>query len=97
MTNGTWLPRVKRNIEFIHDLRALWRRLQRVRPGEVTLVHVRSHIGIVGNETAGWLAGRGTREVSRRVRMTLRKGLSTTRGHERLDADRQRDAERCAR
>ena len=40
-------------------LRALWRRIQRVRHGEVRLEHVRSHIAIPGNETADWLAEMG--------------------------------------
>ena len=61
MTTGRWLPKCKRNKILIENLRQLWRRLQRSRPHEVSLRHVRSHIRVPGNELADWLAdlGRG--------------------------------------
>ena len=61
MTRGKWMPRAKgkRNAPLIERLRKLWRRIQRTRPGEVTLRHVRSHIQVPGNELADWLAERG--------------------------------------
>ena len=57
MTTGKWMPRKRVNEGMICDLRSMWRRLQRQRPGEVEMRHVRSHIGIPGNETADYLAG----------------------------------------
>ena len=59
MTTGKWMPRKKgrRNADMIAGLRRLWRRVQRRRPGEVDLRHVRSHVKVPGNETADWLAG----------------------------------------
>ena len=61
MTRGKWMPRAKgkRNAPLIERLRKLWRKIQRARPGEVTLRHVRSHIQVPGNELADWLAERG--------------------------------------
>ena len=58
MTTGKWMPRKHVNDVMIRELRStcMWRRLQRQRPGEVKLRHVRSHIGIPGNETADHLA-----------------------------------------
>ena len=56
MTTGKWIPRTKRNREFVSTLRGMWRDVQRRRPREVTLQHVRSHIKIPGNELADWLA-----------------------------------------
>ena len=48
MTTGRWMPRKqgRRNAPLIAKLRALWRRVQRRRPGEVELRHVRSHIRV---------------------------------------------------
>ena len=59
MTTGKWMPRTLRNKEMIEDLRALWRAVQRKRPREVRIHHVRSHIRVPGNEIADWLADRG--------------------------------------
>ena len=56
MTTGTWLPRKKRCRVMVSHLRCAWRDLQRARPGEVRLRHVRSHIKVPGNELADWLA-----------------------------------------
>ena len=56
MTTGTWLPRKKRCRAIVSHLRCAWRDLQRARPGEVRLRHVRSHIKVPGNELADWLA-----------------------------------------
>ena len=56
MTTGTWLPRKKRCRVMVSYLRRAWRDLQRARPGEVKLRHVRSHIKVPGNELADWLA-----------------------------------------
>ena len=60
-TTGKWMPRRKgaRNADFIARLRKEWRALQRERPGAVRLRHVRSHVGVPGNELADWLAERG--------------------------------------
>ena len=57
MTTGKWMPRKQVNMVLIGDLRKMWRRIQRQRPQEVALRHVRSHIGVPGNETADHLAG----------------------------------------
>ena len=70
MTTGKWMPRKHANHVLIGSLRKMWRQLQRRRPHEVTMQHVRSHIGIPGNETADHLAD-------------LRWGM-TQRGHTAL-------------
>ena len=59
MTTGRWMPKCTRNVEFIRNLRRDWRALQRHRPGECRLRHVRSHTKVPGNEIADWLAERG--------------------------------------
>ena len=61
MTTGKWMPRTKgrRNAAMVADMRRKWRRVQRLRPGEVALQHVRSHIKVPGNELADWLADQG--------------------------------------
>ena len=59
MTNGKWKPKCVRNREIVSRLRGLWRRLQRARPGDVQLRHVRSHVKVPGNELADWLADGG--------------------------------------
>ena len=61
MTTGHWMPRKRgrRNEPLIARLRTMWRALQRNRPGEVELRHVRSHIRVPGNELADWLADQG--------------------------------------
>jgi len=59
MTTGKWRPKCVRNREIVAKLRGLWRRLQRARPREVLLRHVRSHVKVPGNELADWLADRG--------------------------------------
>ena len=62
MTTGKWMPSRDTNIEMIQTLRGMWRKLQRTRPNMVTIQHVRSHVGIPGNELADHLAdmrGRG--------------------------------------
>ena len=59
MASGKWMPKSKRNSEIVEHMRQLWRRLQRARPGEVEVKHVRSHIKHPGNEVADWLADRG--------------------------------------
>jgi len=56
MTTGKWMPRKRANEVMIRELRSMWRRLQRQRPSEVQMRHVRSHIGVPGNETADYLA-----------------------------------------
>ena len=63
MATGHWMPRRKgkRNAPLITTIRHMWRRLQRRRPGEVELRHVRSHIAVPGNELADWLAEQGKR------------------------------------
>ena len=45
-----------RNTCIVANLRALWRKVLRTRPGEVSLKHVRSHTGLPGNDLADWLA-----------------------------------------
>ena len=61
MTTGKWMPRRKhRNTAMIELLRREWRELQRRRPGEIELAHVRSHTKVPGNEIADWLAERGS-------------------------------------
>ena len=65
MTTGKWMPRKQANQALVSDLRRKWRQLQRKRPQEVSLKHVRSHIGMPGNEVADHLAGlRWTRTAS---------------------------------
>ena len=59
MTTGRWMPRCRRNRDIVGRLRRMWRQLQRQRPGEVTLRHVRSHVKDVGNEMADELATAG--------------------------------------
>ena len=59
MTTGKWRPKCVRNREIVSRLRGLWRRLQRARPGDVQIRHVRSHVKIPGNELADWLADCG--------------------------------------
>ena len=61
MTNGRWMPRSTRNRTLVAALRGMWRRLQRQRPHEVRLMHVRSHTLRPGNEVADWLADAGIR------------------------------------
>ena len=57
MTTGEWMPhRGHRNTCIVANLRALWRKVLRARPGEVSLKHVRSHTGLPGNDLADWLA-----------------------------------------
>ena len=59
MTTGRWLPKRTRNNEIIARLRCAWRWIQRARPGEVRIRHVRSHTKNSGNEIADWLADEG--------------------------------------
>ena len=61
MATGRWRPKCKRNRGMIERLRELWRRLQRERPHEVHILHVRSHVKVPGNELADWLADTGRR------------------------------------
>ena len=65
MTTGKWMPRRglagHRNRDLITRLRTLWRRVQRARPREVEIRHVRSHIQVPGNELADWLAEVGAK------------------------------------
>ena len=64
MATGNWMPKKgHRNAEMIAGLRRAWRRVQRRRPGEVHIRHVRSHVKVPGNELADWLADRGTKSV----------------------------------
>ena len=57
MTTGEWMPhKGHRNTCIVANLRALWRKVLRTRPGEVSLKHVRSHTGLPGNDLADWLA-----------------------------------------
>ena len=69
MTTGKWMPRAKgrRNADMIAGMRRLWRRVQRRRPGEVSLRHVRSHVKVPGNEIADWLAGCGAEGMRRTI------------------------------
>ena len=60
----------------------VWRRLQRARPREVQLQHVRSHIKVPGNELANWLADNG--------RMSDRKGVTEATRWMRAWMTRQR-------
>ena len=60
MTTGKWMPKRSRNSPMIAALRLKWKRLQRARPEEVHIAHVRSHIKTPGNELADWLAEKGT-------------------------------------
>ena len=48
-----------------------WRPLQRKRPREVHLRHVRSHVKTVGNEIADWLADCGSRMADVTTRATI--------------------------
>ena len=50
MSTGKWMSRTKRNQNMVGLLCRTWRQLQRWRPGEVTLRHVRSHVLVPGNE-----------------------------------------------
>ena len=59
MATGKWMPHKGRNKVIVAELRARWRRLQKQRPREVSLRHVRSHVQIPGNELADWLADKG--------------------------------------
>ena len=63
MTTGHWTPRVRRNADMISLLRRMWRKLRRGRPGEVDIVHVRSHTVVLGNDIADWLAERGSMDA----------------------------------
>ena len=67
MTTGKWLPKKRHSHAMIHALRHMYRRLQRERPNEITLQHVRSHVLIPGNELADWLAETGVGHASVQV------------------------------
>lgn len=86
MTTGKWLPRKQRNREIISLLRGMWRDLQRKRPGEVTLKHVRSHILVPGNELADELAdGRGSVNSTHSARRWMREFVRKTHDGSRGD------------
>ena len=86
MTTGKWLPRKRRNRELISRLRGIWRDIQRKRPGEVTLRHVRSHILVPGNELADELAdGRGSMNSTHSARRWMRELVRKL--HDRSGAD----------
>ena len=72
MTTGKWIPRNRRNREFVSTLRSMWRAVQRRRPREVTMQHVRSHVKIPGNELADWLAEIRTRTSTASATQWLR-------------------------
>ena len=72
MTTGKWRPKVQRNIRIIEALREAWREVHKARPGEVSLQHVRSHIGVPGNELADHLATLGTQAPESEVVCTTR-------------------------
>ena len=85
-----------RNAGMIARLRTEWRKLQRRRPREVSLGHVRSHVKTPGNEIADWLAACGADEykisvnqAKRWVDRWLRRELQ-----ERDDRADSRDASR---
>ena len=59
VTTGRWLPRSARNRDIVARLRCRWQQLQKDRPGEVRITHVRSHINVPRNELADWLADHG--------------------------------------
>jgi ribonuclease HI len=63
MATGKWMPskKGKHKADLIARLRRAWRKVQRKRPNEVTLRHVRSHMGVPGNELADMLADAGAR------------------------------------
>ena len=82
MTTGKWRPKCTRNREIVARLRGVRRRLQRARPREVQLQHVRSHIKVPGNELANWLADNG--------RMSDRKGVTEATRWMRAWMTRQR-------
>ena len=82
MTTGKWRPKCTRNREIVARLRGMWRRLQRARPRDVRLQHVRSHIKVPGNELADWLADSG--------RMSDRKGVTEAARWMRAWMTRQR-------
>ena len=82
MTTGKWRPKCTRNREIVARLRGVWRRLQRARPRDVRLQHVRSHIKVPGNELADWLADSG--------RMSDRKGVTEATRWMRAWMTRQR-------
>ena len=63
MTTGKWMPRKAQNRRIVGALRKEWRQLEKQRPGEVRMRHVRSHVKVPGNETADWLASRGVMDV----------------------------------
>jgi ribonuclease HI len=95
MTTGKWMPRKQRNAAMVGLLRRTWRQLERRRPREATLRHVRSHVKVPGNELADHLAelGRhGTRATAsmasgwlhawhRRMMQDLRNGAASDRAH----------------
>ena len=58
MATGRWnIGANKRNRTLVLETRKLWTRLRQTRPNEVTIRHVRSHTGTIGNEIADWAAG----------------------------------------
>jgi len=86
MTDGTWLPRNKRNRDLVARLRGQWKQIQRRRPGEVRMRHVRSHIRVPGNEIADWIAGTRT-EVGRQGAASWASGwIRAVRTHQHPDA-----------
>ena len=59
-TTGVWLPRHRKNIQLVKELRQAWRLAQiRRGRGAVRIEHVRSHTAVPGNELADMLAEKG--------------------------------------
>ena len=87
MATGKWLPKPRskgwRNAPMITRLRAAWRALQKERPDEVTLCHVRSHVQVPGNEIADWLAQCGAEQDNvsvTRAQRWIKQWLTDTLG-----------------
>jgi ribonuclease HI len=75
MTTGKWSPKhtihaPPVNLEIIWHARMAWIQLQRLRPREVQLIHIRSHTKHPGNEVADHLADVGRQGGSMNVAST---------------------------
>ena len=83
MTTGKWMPKSHGNRDMIANRRAAGRELQKERPGEVRIRHVRSHTGVPGNEVADWLAderGNGDRDATDNAREWLTQWFDDAAG-----------------
>ena len=73
MTTGRWRLRTTRNRRLVARIKEQWRKLQRRRPNEVELRHVRSHTLVPGNEVADWLADGGAHGAGDTLDSALRQ------------------------